>query len=129
MEKVVAYAAGQKIAGTAIGGKATLAAAALGGFFIAAMSLAMAPAKSGREMFVAFMSFAAFGICGSYGIVYGLGVDLPPGIPGWVMIFGLASLCGAPSWVLTRAWFAYLEKNKDKSFMWWLRWLKKLTGK
>jgi len=106
---------GGKAAGASAGAaKAMFAASAGGGFFIAALSIAMAPPKSKREMFVAVLSFMAFAVCGSYEFINLFHVTLPEGFPGHVIMFGLASLCGAPGFLLIRAWFGFVEVEKGK---------------
>ena len=116
----MAEAAGAAITGGKAAGagaaKTMLASSALGGFFIAALSISMAPPKSRREVFCAVLSFMAFAVCGSYAAIARFNLVLPDGFPGHIFMFALASICGAPGWLLVRAWFAFVEREKDKQF-------------
>lgn len=97
--------------------KATLIFASLGGIFIAALSMAFATPKSQKEMAIAVCSMLFFAVCGSAFIKVYFGIHLPDDIDGHLANSGLAAVCGAPAWLVVRAWFNYFEKNKDKTIV------------
>ena len=129
MEKVLAYAAGSKLAGTAVGGKCI---AAMGGGITLAtiVVMVMTNFKNRKEIFVALLSTVISSAFVGAGIITYFGLqDLTHDFFGIVVLSGILFTSGLPGWVLIRAFFIFADKVKKMPIDKLIELLRKITGK
>lgn len=109
--------------------KGAAMASGAGGVFIALLTMAMATPKSPREVFLALASMLFFAVCGSAIVILCFNLPLPPTLDGHLARSGIAAICGAPGWLIVRAWFKWSEtKGIDSLSAALSALLKRMTG-
>jgi len=129
MEKLIAYAAGSKIAGTAVGGKAL---AAMGGGITLAtiVVMVMTDFKNRKEIFIALLSTVMSSIMlGSYAVLYFGWQHYAHDFFGMCFLAGVLFTCGLPGWVFIRAFFVFSRKVSGLPLDRLITIIRRMTGK
>lgn len=95
-------------------GKAMAIGAGIGGAVMAVVVMTLTPPKSHKESAVALISTLVFAVCGSSFLKIYFGIEFPNNLTGYLADGGLAFVCGAPGWVLVKAFFLTAEKLHGK---------------
>ena len=116
MEEVNQAMTGAGSASAAVSsGKAAAIFTGTGGALMALVVMTLTPPNSKRELFIQLISTLVFSICGSAFIKIYFGFELPDDFNGHLASSGLSFVCGAPGWVLIRAFFLTAETMKGKN--------------
>jgi hypothetical protein len=116
MEEVnQAMAASGSASAAVSSGKATAIFSGAGGAIMAMVVMTLTPPNSKRELFIMLLSTLVFSVCGSAFLKIYFGLSFPDDINGHLASSGLSFVCGAPGWVLIRAFFVTAETMKGKS--------------
>lgn len=80
--------------------------------------MTMTKPKSDQEWHIAILTTILGSLCGGSALASYLGIQHWASDPiGLMGLIGVAFLCGLPSWLLVRAFFAYAEKKKGADIM------------